>query len=153
VAVNVLTDFFPCPIFRRNFPLDQVLPVVAEKNVVKNRRAQLRAIVTEVRKKEDKINNMEQIELSPRYSTSEISGKCVKCLAEEELNNCLLKLLSSGGDDKELQQKFNALVDFLRSPEARTLVDESERYLAEGKKVSVKIHFEGEKLRYEIVTE
>lgn len=96
---------------------------------------------------------MEQIELSPRYSTSEISGKCVKCLAEQELNNCLFQLLSSGGDDKELQQKFNALVTFLKSPEARALVDESERYLAEGKKVSVKIHFENDQLKYEIVTE
>ena len=96
---------------------------------------------------------MEPIELSPRYSTSEISGKCVKCLAEQELNNCLFQLLSSGGEDKELQQKFNALVDFLRSPDARALVDESEKYLAEGKKVSVKIHFEDEKLKYEMITE
>ena len=96
---------------------------------------------------------MEQIELSPRYSTSEISGKCVKCLAEAELNNCLLQLLSAGGDDKKMQQRFCALVAFLRSPEARALIDESERYLAEGKKVSVKIHYENDKLEYKIITE
>lgn len=97
--------------------------------------------------------NMEQIEFSPRYSTSEISGKCIKCLAEAELNNCLLQLLSAGGDDKKLQRRFDALVAFLRSPEATALVDESERYLAEGKKVSVKIHFENDQLEYKIVTE
>ena len=152
VAVSVLTDFYPCRIFKRNFPLDQVPLVAAEKSAVTNHRAQQKAIAVKV-KKGGYISNMKQIEFSPSYSTSEISGKCVKCLAEEELNNCLFQLLSSGGEDEDLQKKFNALVDFLRSPEARTLVDESERYLSEGKKVSVKIHFEDEKVRYEIVTE
>jgi hypothetical protein len=96
---------------------------------------------------------MEEIDLSPKYSTSEISGKCVKCLAEQELNNCILQLLSVGGEDDNLQQKFNALVAFLRSPEAGGLVNESERLLSEGKQVSVSIHYEDEKVNYEIKTD
>jgi hypothetical protein len=106
------------------------------------------AVVTEARN-----NNMEKIDLSPNYSTSEISGKCVKCLAEQELNNCIFQLLSTGGEDENLQQKFNALVAFLRSPEAKTLVDEAEKLLSEGKQVSVSIHYEGDGVNYEINTE
>ena len=51
VEVNVLTGFCHCPIFRRNFPLGQVLPVVAEKNAVKNHHARQKAIVAEARKR------------------------------------------------------------------------------------------------------
>ena len=88
---------------------------------------------------------MEPINLDPRYSTKDIPGKCVKCLGEQELNNCLIKLLTVEGEDKELQQRFEALVSFLKSPESQKLRDESERYLAEGKQVKVKIYFETEK--------
>jgi hypothetical protein len=92
---------------------------------------------------------MEPIKLDPRYSTKEIPGKCIKCLAEQELNNCLLELLR-GSEDGELAQRFEALVSFLKSPEAKELLDESERYLAEGKKVTVDIHFEAGKPVYEL---
>jgi len=93
---------------------------------------------------------MEPINLDPRYSTKDIPGKCIKCLAEQELNNCLRELLRGGVENKELQQRFEMLVSFLKSPESQKLRDESERYLAEGKQVTVKIHFENRKLEYEL---
>ena len=93
---------------------------------------------------------MDSFDLEPRYSTKEIPGKCLKCLAEQELNNCLRVLLIGEGEDKELQQKYEMLVSFLKSPESRKLRDESEKYLAEGKKVRVKINFETDKPEYEL---
>ncbi len=93
---------------------------------------------------------MESINLDPRYSTKEIPGKCIKCLAEQELNNCLLELLRGEEENKELEQRFEALVSFLKSPESISLRDEAERYLAKGKKVTVKINFEMGQLKYEL---
>ncbi len=93
---------------------------------------------------------MEPIYLNPRYSTKDISGKCIKCLAEQKLDNCLRELLREETDDKELQQRFEILVSFLKSPDLKKLRDESEKYLAEGKKVRVKINFETGKTKYEL---
>lgn len=93
---------------------------------------------------------MEPINLDPRYSTRDIPGKCIKCLAEQELNNCLRELLRGEVGNKELQQRFEMLVSFLKSPESQKLRDESERYLAEGKQVTVKIYFKNRKLKYEL---
>ncbi len=94
---------------------------------------------------------MESFDLLPRYSTREIPGKCLKCLAEHELNNCLMQLLREEGEDKEAQQRFEALVSFLRSPESKRLRDESEKLLAEGKQVKVKMNFESDKPEYELI--
>ena len=96
---------------------------------------------------------MDTINLDPRYSTSSVPGRCVKCLAEEELNKCLIGLLRGEGDDKELTQRFEMLVSFLKSPESQRLRDESERYLAEGKQVTVRIRVESGKFRYELQIE
>ena len=93
---------------------------------------------------------MEPINLEPNYSTAEIPGKCIKCLAEQELGNCLMELLKGKGKNKELEQRFEALVSFLRSPESKKLVNESEKYLAEGREVKVKIYSEEGKVKYEI---
>ncbi len=93
---------------------------------------------------------MDTINLDPRYSTNEVPGKCIKCLAEQKLNNCLLALLREEGDDNELAQRFEMLASFLKSPKSRKLRDESERYLAEGKQVSVRISFEDGKPKYEL---
>jgi hypothetical protein len=93
---------------------------------------------------------MDSYELEPRYSTREIPGKCLKCLAEHELNNCLMLLLREEDEDKEVQQRFETLVSFLKSPESKRLRDESERYLAEGKQVSLKISFESGRPKYEL---
>ena len=93
---------------------------------------------------------MEPIDLEPRFSTTEIPGKCIKCLAEQELGNCLRELLKGEGRNKELEQRFEALVSFLRSPESKKLRNESEKYLAEGREVKVKIYSEEGKVKYEI---
>ena len=93
---------------------------------------------------------MDTINLDPKYSTSDVPGKCIKCLAEQELNNCLLELLRAEGDDKELVERFEMLISFLKSPESLKLRDESERYLAEGKRVTVRISFEDGKPKYEL---
>ena len=78
-------------------------------------------------------------ELEPRYSTNEIPGRCLKCLGEQELNSCLMQMLRDDEIDRETQRKYEALVAFLRSPESERLRIESEKYLAEGKKVTVTI--------------
>ena len=93
---------------------------------------------------------MEPINLDPRYSTRDIPGKCIKCLAEQELNNCLRELLRGEVENKELQQRFEMLVSFLKSPESQRLRDESEKYLAEGKHVTVRVYFDKGKPRYEL---
>jgi hypothetical protein len=93
---------------------------------------------------------MEPISLEPRYSSKDIPGKCIKCLAEKELDDCLMALLREEGESKELQQRFEALVSFLKSPESQRLRDESEKYLAEGKHVTVRVCFDEGKPRYEL---
>ena len=93
---------------------------------------------------------MEPIDLDPRFSTKDIPGKCIKCLAEQELNNCLTGLLREEGENRALEQRFETLISFLKSPESKRLRDEAERYLAEGKQVTVKIHFRTGKPKYEL---
>ena len=82
---------------------------------------------------------MEPYELEPRYSTNEIPGRCIKCLGEQELNSCLMQMLREEGVNEDVQKKYEALVTFLQSPESKHLRDESEKYLAEGKRVTVTI--------------
>jgi len=93
---------------------------------------------------------MDSFELEPGYSTKEIPGKCLKCLAEHELNNCLMLLLRGEGEDEDIKQRFEALVSFLQSPEAKWLRDESERLLSEGKHVALKINFKSGTPEYEL---
>ena len=93
---------------------------------------------------------MDALNLNPRYSTSDVPGKCIKCLAEQQLDNCLLELLRAEGDDKKLVERFEMLLSFLKSPESIKLRDESERYLAEGKEVTVRVSFEDGKPKYEL---
>ena len=96
---------------------------------------------------------METFDLEPKYSTSQVPGKCIKCLAEQELNNCLLQLLRGEDDNKELEQRFEMLAAFLRSPESQKLRDEAEKYLSEGKKVTLRINYISGKLEYELKVE
>ena len=93
---------------------------------------------------------MDTFNLQPGYSTGEIPGKCIKCLAEQELNSCLRLLLVGEGEEKGVQQQYEMLLSFLRSPESRKLRDESEKYLAEGKKVTLKLSFANGKPEYEL---
>jgi len=94
--------------------------------------------------------NFEPIELEPRYTTGDLPGRCIKCLAEEELNKCLLSLLRIEGDNKELENRFEAIVSFLKSPESQKLRDEAERHLSEGNEVAVRIYFIDGKPKYEL---
>ena len=93
---------------------------------------------------------MRDIELQPRYSTRKLPGKCIKCLAEQEYGNCLRELLKREDENKELGERYEALVSFLKSSELQRLRDESEKYLAEGKDVTVVLHLGEGKPRYEI---
>ena len=93
---------------------------------------------------------MDSFDLEPKYTSGQIPGKCINCLAEEELNNCVMELLRGSNDEKDVQQKFEMLLTFLKSPDSKKLRDESEKYLAEGKNVKVKINFEMGKLKYRL---
>ena len=93
---------------------------------------------------------MDTISLNPEYTTGDVPGKCVKCLAEQELDSCLLALLRGEGTDGELARRFEMLVSFLKSPESRRLRDESERYIAEGKQVTVRVSLEDGRPKYEL---
>jgi hypothetical protein len=96
---------------------------------------------------------MEHIDLEPRYSSNDMTGRCLRCLAQEQLNRCIVEMLGSSDEDSSrLQLKYNALVAFLESPEAQELIDRTETYLSEGKKVNVKLNFENDILGYEIET-
>jgi len=96
---------------------------------------------------------MESYELEPRYSTNEIPGRCLKCLGEHELNNCLMDLLRNEPDDENAVKKFEALVAFLQSPEMENLRAESENLLSEGKQVKLKINSDLDtgKITYELI--
>ncbi|MFA5309497.1 MAG: hypothetical protein WC370_08465 [Dehalococcoidales bacterium] len=94
---------------------------------------------------------MDSFDLEPRYSTNEISGKCLKCLSEQELNSCLMQLLREDGMDKDIQSKYEALMDFLQSPESQLLREQSEKYLAEGKQVAVRITVTQNQPKYELI--
>jgi hypothetical protein len=98
---------------------------------------------------------MESFELEPRYSTSQIPGKCLKCLGEHELNNCLMELLRNEQDDEEMTKRFDMLVTFLQSDESKQLRDESETMLSEGKHVVLKITSDEEtgNISYELKTD
>lgn len=96
---------------------------------------------------------MESINLEPSYSTSQLPGQCLKCLAEHELGNCLRLLLLVEGENKEMQQRYSALLSFLKSPESKSLRDKTEEYLAEGKEVRVQIHYQKGKVKCELSLE
>jgi hypothetical protein len=93
---------------------------------------------------------MDAFDLQPAYSTGEIPGKCIKCLAEQELNNCLRILLIEEGEDQKIKQQYEMLLSFLKSPESLQLRDEAEKYLAEGRKVTLKLSFANGKPEYEL---
>jgi hypothetical protein len=96
------------------------------------------------------VTHMDSFELEPKHSTSQIPGKCIKCLAEQELNDCLLELLKGGENEQELQQRYEMLLTFLKSPESQKLRDEAEKCLAEGRRVMLKLSFGDGEPRYEL---
>jgi hypothetical protein len=90
------------------------------------------------------------LELEPRYSTREIPGRCVKCLAEAQYRDCLRELLRGGSEGKELEETYEGLVSLLESTELQKLRDECERHLADGRDVKVVLHLAQGEPRYEI---
>ena len=54
---------------------------------------------------------MESYNLEPGYSTSEVPGRCVKCLAEYELNTCLMALLRDDEDANDEENKKKLAID------------------------------------------
>ena len=80
---------------------------------------------------------MEKIELEPAYSTVKLPGKCVKCLAEQQYGDCLKQLLKGEDAKKELEDRFEAVLSLLKSPELAHLRDEAEKHLADGKRVKL----------------
>jgi hypothetical protein len=97
------------------------------------------------------VDNQKSYDLEPMYSTNEISGKCLKCLSEHELNSCLRLMLRDDGINKDIKDKYEALIDFLKSPESLRLREESEKCLAEGKQVSVRITIVEGQPKYELI--
>jgi hypothetical protein len=82
---------------------------------------------------------MDKIELEPSYSTVNLPGKCIKCLAEQQYGDCLKQLLQGDDGKKELEERFEAIVGLLKSSDLAHLRDEAEKYLAEGKRVKLVI--------------
>jgi hypothetical protein len=80
---------------------------------------------------------MERIELEPAYSTVKLPGKCVKCLAEQQYGDCLKQLLKGEDAKKEMEERFEAILSLLKSPELASLRDEAEKHLADGKRVKL----------------
>ena len=93
---------------------------------------------------------MDTFDLQPAYSTGEIPGKCIKCLAEHKLDNCLRTLIIGEGEDQEVKQQYEMLLSFLKSAESQQLRDESEKYLAEGKKVTLRLSYANGKTEYKL---
>ena len=124
---------------------------VAVRSAVRNRPALLMVVAT--------VNieltgaNMDNFELEPNYTSNEVPGKCLKCLAEKELNNCLFSLLDQKTSDRELQQRYKALLALLQSPDLERLRSEAERLLSEGKQVKVKVDYYEGKIKCDLITE
>ena len=97
--------------------------------------------------------NMDNFELEPNYTSNEVPGKCLKCLVEKELNNCLFSLLDQKTNDRELQQRYEALLALLQSPDFEWLRSEAERLLSEGKQVKVKVNYYEGKIKCDLIAE
>jgi hypothetical protein len=93
---------------------------------------------------------MESIDLTPRYSTNDVPGRCIKCMAEEKLFSCMRELFEDEKDTFKLQKRYKILYSFLESPELQKLCDETEKCLSEGKEVNVRIYLENGKPKYEL---
>jgi hypothetical protein len=95
---------------------------------------------------------MPEIRLEIKYSTNDITGHCVQCQAEQELYTCLRNLLMEEQSDEELEKKYEMLVTFLQSSDLVKMRIESEKYLAEGKKVYLVIKSIDGKTEYQLKT-
>jgi hypothetical protein len=96
---------------------------------------------------------MKDIEMEPKYSTVELPGRCLKCLAEQEYGDCLRALLRGDEGKKELEEKFEAVVSLLKSPDLTKLRSDSEKYLSDGKRVRLVISTEKGEAKYRLEVE
>jgi len=96
---------------------------------------------------------MDHFDLEPKYTSNEVPGKCLKCLAEKELNSCLFGLLNEQTNDVELQQRYEALLALLQSPDFESLRSEAERMLSDGKQVKVNVALENGKIKSTLIVE
>ena len=96
---------------------------------------------------------IDNFDLEPKYTSNEVPGRCLKCLAEKELTNCLFALLSEQSDDEELQQRYEALTALLECSDFERLRSEAERLLSEGKQVKVRVDYNKGNLRCELIAE
>jgi len=71
-------------------------------------------------------------------------------VANREYAVALRQLLTPGKENKELEEKAEALRLFLESADFKQLRAESEQRLAEGKKVLFAVHLENGMLKYEL---
>jgi len=126
-------------------------PVVVVRSAVRNRPALLTVGATANTELIDA--NMDNFELEPNYTSNEVPGKCLKCLVEKELNNCLFSLLDQKTNDRELQQRYEALLALLQSPDFEWLRSEAERLLSEGKQVKVKVNYYEGKIKCDLIAE
>jgi hypothetical protein len=70
--------------------------------------------------------------------------------AGQGLNSCPIEPLKGQQEDEELEQTYERLVTFLKSPESQRPREDSERHLAEGKQVAVEMRFADGAPRYEL---
>jgi len=126
-------------------------PAVGVRSAVRNRPALLMVGATANTELIDA--DMDNFTLEPNYTWNEVPGKCLKCLAEKELDNCLFKLLSEQSNDIELQQRFEALLALLDYPDFENLRSEAERLLSLGKQIKVKVDYIEGDLHCELISE
>ncbi len=79
---------------------------------------------------------MLQIELVPDLSN------CIETVAKKEYSEIVRQLLAIGEGNKELHKRAELLRSFLETTDFRRLRSESERYLAEGRRVKFVVYFE-----------
>ena len=96
---------------------------------------------------------MDNFDLEPSYTSNEVPGRCLKCLAEKELNSCLFALLGQQTTDKDLQQRYEALLGLLQSPDFEHLRSEAERLLSDGKQVKVQVNYRDGKIECELIAQ
>jgi hypothetical protein len=96
---------------------------------------------------------MKEIEMEPKYSTVELPGRCLKCLAEQEYGDCLRALLRGDEGKKEFEERFEAVISLLKSSDLAQLRNDSEKLLSDGKKVRLVISSDEGNYKYRLEVE
>jgi len=94
-----------------------------------------------------KLKELERTKCYPSLSDIPVKVDVVDFAVPPSVTEEILK------ECKELEQRFEAIISFLESPELKKLRNETERYLSEGKQVKVNIHSVKGKIKYELKLE